>query len=326
MTVSALLEVRDLTVKFFLRRGTFRAVDRVSFAIDRGETFGLVGESGCGKTLTALSLLRLIPSPPARIAGGEILFEGRNILSLSSGEIRRLRGASIAMIFQEPMTSLNPLFTIGHQISASIELHQGGTKKSARTKTIELLERVGIPSAAERFAHYPHQFSGGMRQRVMIAMALSCHPSLLIADEPTTALDVTIQAQILDLLAGLQREYGMALLYISHNLPVVAAICDRIGVMYAGSLVEMTDRDHLFSRPLHPYTKGLIGSMPGEKAGRYLSSIPGQVCDLSSPPAGCLFHPRCGRAAEICAREKPAVTAVPPAGWVACHVQGGSRG
>ncbi len=324
--MSALLEIRDLTVQFFLKRGTFRAVDRVSFSIDRGETFGLVGESGCGKTLTALSLLRLIPSPPARIVGGEILFEGKNILSFSFGEIRRLRGASVSMIFQEPMTSLNPLFTIGHQISASIQLHQRATKRSARTKTIELLERVGIPSAEERFRHFPHQFSGGMRQRVMIAMALSCHPSFLIADEPTTALDVTIQAQILDLLADLQREYGMALLYISHNLPVVATICHRVGVMYAGNLVEMTDREHLFSHPMHPYTKGLIGSMPGEKTGRYLSSIPGQVCDLKSPPPGCLFHPRCRDAAEACTRVKPEMTPTPFAGRVACHLYGGGCG
>ncbi len=324
--MSALLEIRELTVQFFLRRGTFRAVDRVSFTIDRGETFGLVGESGCGKTLTALSLLRLIPSPPARIVGGEILFEGKNILSLSSADMRRLRGASVSMVFQEPMTSLNPLFTIGHQISASIQLHQRATKRSARGKTIELLERVGIPSAEDRFRHYPHQFSGGMRQRVMIAMALSCHPSFLIADEPTTALDVTIQAQILELLAGLQREYGMALLYISHNLPVVATICHRVGVMYAGTLVEMTDREHLFSSPMHPYTKGLIGSIPGEKTGRYLSSIPGQVCDLKSPPPGCLFHPRCGDAFEACTREKPEMAAIPLAGKVACHLYGGGHG
>ena len=324
--MSGLLEIRELTVQFFLRRGTFRAVDHLSFSIDRGETFGLVGESGCGKTLSALSVLRLIPSPPARIVAGEILFEGKNILSLSSGEMRRIRGAKVAMIFQEPMTSLNPVFTIGHQISASIELHQGLTKKSARQKTIEFLERVGIPSSQERFHHYPHQFSGGMRQRVMIAMALSCQPALLIADEPTTALDVTIQAQILDLLADLQREYGMALLYISHNLPVVATICHRVGVMYAGNLVELTDREHLFSNPLHPYTKGLIDSMPGEKTGRYLPFIPGQVCDLLTPPPGCLFHPRCSQAVKICTLKKPAIISAPSARLVACHLYGGGHG
>jgi oligopeptide/dipeptide ABC transporter ATP-binding protein len=324
--MSALLEIRDLTVQFFLRRGTFRAVDRLSFSIERGEAFGLVGESGCGKTISALSILRLIPSPPARIVGGEILFEGKNILPLSFAQMRRLRGAKVAMIFQEPMTSLNPLFTLGHQISASIELHQGLTKRPARTKTIELLERVGIPSAQERFGHFPHQFSGGMRQRVMIAMALSCQPPLLIADEPTTALDVTIQAQILDLLSDLQREYGMALLYISHNLPVVATICNRIGVMYAGNLVELTDRGHLFSKPLHPYTKGLIDSMPGEKTGRYLPSIPGQVCDLMSSPSGCLFHPRCSQAMEICSLHKPSITPVSSESFVTCHLHGGGNG
>ncbi len=321
-----LLEVRELTVEFFLRRGELRANDRVSFSLDAGETFGLVGESGCGKTITALSILRLIPSPPARIVGGEILFAGRNILALPPGEIRRLRGAKIAMIFQEPMTSLNPVFTIGHQISSSIELHQRLGKKAARRKAIELLERVGIPSAERRYPEYPHQFSGGMRQRVMIAMALSCQPSLLIADEPTTALDVTIQAQILDLIAGLQREYGMALLYISHNLPVVATICRRVGVMYAGNLVELTDREHLFADPLHPYAKGLIESMPGEKSERYLPSIPGQVCDLLEPPPGCLFHPRCGRKTEICTGEKPGIFSASSGRSVACHLYGGTHG
>ncbi len=321
-----LLDIRGLTVQFFLRRGTLRAVDRLSFSIDRAEAFGLVGESGCGKTISALSILRLIPSPPAQIAGGEIFFEGKNLLSLSGGEMRRLRGAKLAMVFQEPMTSLNPLFTIGHQISSSIELHQGLSKKPARLKTIEILERVGIPAAQERFSHYPHQFSGGMRQRVMIAMALSSQPPLLIADEPTTALDVTIQAQILDLLSDLQREYGMALLYISHNLPVVATICNRIGVMYAGNLVELTDRDHLFSNPLHPYTKGLIESMPAEKTSRYLASIPGQVCDLIDPPPGCLFHPRCSQAKEVCRIKKPSVTPVSSESFVTCHLYGGGNG
>jgi oligopeptide/dipeptide ABC transporter ATP-binding protein len=324
--MSSLLEVHGLTVQFFLRRGTFIAVDSLSLAIDRGETFGLVGESGCGKTVTALSILRLIPSPPAKIVSGKILLEGQNILSLSHGEMRRLRGARVAMIFQEPMTSLNPVFNVGHQIAASIQLHQRLTKKSARKKTIELMERVGIPSAQERFNHYPHQFSGGMRQRVMIAMALSCHPSLLIADEPTTALDVTIQAQILDLLAGIQREYGMALLYISHNLPVVATICQRIGVMYAGNLVELTEREHLFSNPLHPYTRGLIHSIPSEMSGRYLSYIPGQVCDLMSPPRGCLFHPRCSQAVNTCTLKKPATTLAPSGRLVACHLYGGGHG
>ena len=267
MTVAALLEVRDLTVQFFLKRGNFKAVDRVSFAIDRSETFGLVGESGCGKTLTALSLLRLIPSPPARITGGDIFFEGKNILSLSSGEIRRLRGASIAMIFQEPMTSLNPLFTIGHQISAGIRLHQGVGQKSARTKTIELLERVGIPSAGERFGHYPHQFSGGMRQRAMIAMALSCHPSLLIADEPTTALDVTVQSEVLALLDRLVADRRMALIFVSHDLAVVSRMTDHAIVMRAGEAVERGSIAALLASPRHPYTAAFATSAREMEAG-----------------------------------------------------------
>jgi peptide/nickel transport system ATP-binding protein/oligopeptide transport system ATP-binding protein len=303
---NALLEVKNLSIHFFTEEGVVRAVENVSFEIYPGEVLGLVGESGCGKSVTGLSLLRLIPIPPGRILSGDILLEGKGLLPLGEKEMEKVRGNDISMIFQEPMTSLNPVFTIGDQIMEAIILHQGLERAAARKRAIEMLGRVKIPSAEKRIDSYPHQLSGGMRQRAMIAMALSCQPKLLIADEPTTALDVTIQAQVLHLLKEIQGEMGMAILLITHDLGVVSEIADRVAVMYAGRIFEYGPIEAIFSRMRNPYTRGLMHSIPQltEKKNR-LNAIPGQVPDPMNLPVGCKFHPRCYLMIEDCKKEEP---------------------
>ncbi|MBX5444987.1 ABC transporter ATP-binding protein [Sphaerobacter sp.] len=302
-----LLEVRNLRTQFFTQDGVVKAVDDVSFHIMPGETLGVVGESGCGKSITAMSIMRLIPTPPGKIVSGEILFEGEDILKMSDEEVRSIRGNKIAMIFQDPMTSLNPVLTINRQISEALELHLGMSRSQARQRSIELLKMVGIPNAEERVDQYPHQFSGGMRQRVMIAMALSCNPRLLIADEPTTALDVTIQAQILDLMRNLQQEHNTALMMITHDLGVVAGMTDRIQVMYAGHIVETAPTEELFANPRHPYTVGLLNSIPrlDAQVKEKLQPIRGLPPDLIDLPDMCPFLPRCDYAREKCEQKNP---------------------
>jgi oligopeptide/dipeptide ABC transporter ATP-binding protein len=301
-----LLEVRSLTTQFFTEDGVVRAVEDVSFEIFPGEILSLVGESGCGKSVTGLSLLRLISIPPGKIVSGELLFDGRDLMELEEKEMERVRGNDISMIFQEPMTSLNPVFTIGNQIMEALQLHQNLDKKEARKKAIEMLGRVRIPSPEVRIDSYPHQLSGGMRQRAMIAMALSCQPKLLIADEPTTALDVTIQAQVLRLLKEIQGEMGMAVMLITHDLGVVAEIADRVAVMYAGRIVETGPIEAIFGEMRHPYTKGLWESIPQLKEKRRrLNAITGQVPDPMNLPAGCKFHPRCYLMIDDCKKEEP---------------------
>jgi peptide/nickel transport system ATP-binding protein len=313
------LEVRDLRTHFVTDDGVVKAVDGVSFDVRAGETLGIVGESGCGKSVTSLSILRLIAIPPGRIAGGEILFKGRNLLALNDADMRRIRGNDISMIFQEPMTSLNPVYTCGDQIMEAVILHQKVGRAEARTRAIEMLRLVGIPSPEQRVDEYPHQLSGGMRQRVMIAMALSCQPEVLIADEPTTALDVTIQAQILTLLNRLQEEMGMAILLITHDLGVVAETCDRVAVMYAGQIVEYAEVEEIFGEPRMPYTTGLLGSIPklGEHHER-LRVIPGNVPNPSEFPPGCKFHPRCPVAIDRCRVENPPLEEIRPRHWARC--------
>jgi peptide/nickel transport system ATP-binding protein/oligopeptide transport system ATP-binding protein len=317
MTETApLLSVRDLKTEFATEDGLVRAVDGVSWSIGKGRTLALVGESGCGKSVTAMSILRLIPQPPGRIAGGRILFEGKDLAAIPEREMRRIRGNRIAMVFQEPMTSLNPVYTVGDQIVEAVELHQNRTGSAAWDIAVESLRAVGIPDPARRVNEYPHQMSGGMRQRVMIAMALSCNPALLIADEPTTALDVTIQAQILDLLRKLQREREMSILLITHDLGVVAETADDVAVMYAGKIVEQADVRTLFASPRHPYTQGLFKAMPqlgGDK--RRLEVIPGMVANPLNFPVGCKFHPRCPEARPgICDRVEPELQTAVDAG------------
>ena len=300
------LEVKDLVVEFRTDRGTVKAVNGVNFDVFKGKTIGIVGESGSGKSVTALAIMGLIPNPPGRIAGGEIKFKGQSLVGLQPQEMRKIRGNKIAMIFQEPMTSLNPVYTIGNQIEEVIELHQPHLNKQQRAaKAVEMLKLVGIPSPEKRVKEYPHQLSGGMRQRVMIAIALSCEPDILIADEPTTALDVTIQAQILELMNKLQKELGMGIILITHDLGVVAETCDHVSVMYCGQIVESADVKTLFKHPQHPYTKGLMNSIPsfdstkGEKKER-LQTIEGMVPSLFNLPNGCNFQDRCNRATEAC--------------------------
>ena len=321
MENGVLLQVRDLSTFFHTLDGTARAVDGISWQIGEGEVFGLVGESGCGKSVTALSILRLVP-PPGRIEKGEILFHGRDLLRLSKREMRRVRGSQISMIFQEPMTSLNPVFTVGDQIVEAIRLHQNKSVEEARALAVEMLGRVGIPSPERRVDEYPHQMSGGMKQRVMVAMALSCQPELLIADEPTTALDVTIQAEILDLLADLQQEFHMAILLITHNLGIVAGMARRVAVMYAGEIVEHSPVEELFEKPKHPYTMCLFKSIPRldvPVAGR-LETIQGQVPSPTRWPSGCRFHPRCPYAIERCSRQGPPLEEKLPGHTAACWV------
>jgi oligopeptide transport system ATP-binding protein len=307
-----LLQVKDLRTYFYTPDGVVKAVDGVSFDLQPGETLGIVGESGCGKSVTALSIMRLIPTPPGRIVAGQVIFEGEDLLQKDPDEMRRVRGRRIAMIFQDPMTSLNPVLTVGRQISEALELHLRLDPGAARRRTIELLDMVGIPSARQRVNDYPHQFSGGMRQRVMIAMALSCNPRLLIADEPTTALDVTIQAQILELLKNLTREFHTAVMLITHNLGVVAGMCDRVLVMYAGRIVEEAPTTLLFERPAHPYTLGLLRSVPrlDEARKERLVPIEGLPPDLINLPPGCPFAPRCAFAGEKSFQERPELMAV----------------
>lgn len=314
-----LLEVQGLKTYFYTEDGVVPAVDGVDFSIDRGETLGIVGESGCGKSVTSLSIMRLIPDPPGKIVDGEILFEGSDLLKKTEAEMRKIRGNDISMIFQEPMTSLNPVFTIGNQIIEAIVLHQSLDKGAAREKAIEMLRLVGIPSPEKRVDEYPHQLSGGMRQRVMIAMALSCNPKLLIADEPTTALDVTIQAQILDLMRHLRDEFGTSIMLITHDLGVIAELAERVVVMYAGKIVERADVKLLFGDPMHPYTLGLLGSIPKltEQQSR-LQVIDGVVPDPAFMPQGCRFHPRCKEVQEICRVEEPELVKRTPGHEVAC--------
>ena len=306
---SYLLEIKGLKTHFFTDDGVSPAVDGVDYAVRKGETLGVVGESGCGKSVTALSIMRLIPEPPGKIIGGDILFEDQSLLALSKDEMRRIRGNKISMIFQEPMTSLNPVYTIGNQISEALRLHQGLSKKDAHERAIEMLQLVGIPLPERRVNEHPHQLSGGMRQRAMIAMALSCNPSLLIADEPTTALDVTIQAQILDLMVSLKADLNTAIILITHDLGVVAESAARVVVMYAGKVVEEADVYNIFEHPLHPYTEGLLESIPridrsAQKKAR-LTEIQGVVPIPSQLPDGCHFNPRCPKVMDVCRHENP---------------------
>jgi peptide/nickel transport system ATP-binding protein/oligopeptide transport system ATP-binding protein len=316
-----LLEIRSLKTHFFTDEGVARAVDGVSFAIEPHQTLGLVGESGCGKSVTSLSIMRLIPQPPGRIVEGEILFEGTDLVRLSESEMRSIRGNEISMIFQEPMSSLNPVYTVGDQIVEAIILHQKVSREEARKRAIEMLKRVGIPSPETRVDEYPHQLSGGQRQRVMIAMALSCNPSLLIADEPTTALDVTIQAQILELLKGLQQDFGMAILLITHDLGVIAETAHRVVVMYAGIVVEEADVLPLFEDPKHPYTRGLLDSIPKltRKTSR-LATIPGTVPNPLEHMPGCPFASRCSYVMEVCRVQLPLLAEVAPGHAARCHL------
>ena len=319
-----LLEVRDLYINFYTYEGVVKAIDGVSFHINERETFGLVGETGCGKSVTARAILRLIPTPPGKIERGEIIYKGVDLLKLSEAEILKYRGNEISMIFQEPMNSLNPVFTIGDQLIETIMVNQKKSREEAYEIAVEMLEKVKLPDPESIMNKYPHELSGGQRQRVVIAIALSCNPSLLIADEPTTALDVTVQAQILDLMEELKQKLGMSILMITHDLGVVAEICQRVGVMYAGNIVEMASVEDIFEKRLHPYTKGLLNAIPifGEGKKRRLEEIPGSVPNLLHPPPGCRFHPRCPFAKEICKKEKPELVEIEPGHYVRCHLYG----
>src|SRR6202046_2412545 len=321
-----LLDIRGLKTHFDTDDGTVRAVDGVDLTIERGETLGVVGESGGGKTVPAMTVLKLIQMPPGRIVEGSVLWQGRDLVPLSADEMRRIRSKEIAIVFQEPMTSLNPVYTVGQQIAETIRLHEGMNRRDALDRTIEMLRLVNIPTPERRVHDYPHQFSGGMRQRVMIAMALSCNPQLLIADEPTTALDVTIQAQILDLLAEMKAKFGMAIMLITHAMGVVAEVAQRVAVMYAGRVVEEASVEELFAHPLHPYTQGLIRSIPrldksapgGGGRKRRLEAISGTVPSLLNPPPGCRFAPRCGFASAACIEAVPELRTVTGDHKVAC--------
>ena len=320
--MATLLQVKGLKTQFFTQDGIVNAVNGISYDLAEGETLGIVGESGCGKSVGVLSIMRLIPQPPGKITAGEVLFGGRDLLKVDEAEMRSVRGNKIAMVFQDPMTSLNPVLTINQQVSEALELHLGMDRAQARKRTIELLEMVNIPKAADRVDDYPHQFSGGMRQRVMIAMALSCNPQLLIADEPTTALDVTIQAQIIDIVKRLKKELGMAIIWITHDLGVVAGLADRVNVMYAGFIIESADVKDLYADPRHPYTLGLLRSIPRLDAERKskLTPIDGLPPDLIAMPQGCPFEPRCVYAIERCAKENPSLETVSHRHQVACWV------
>ena len=323
MNNEIILEIKNLKTYFYTYEGVAKAVDGVSYQLARGEPLGVVGESGCGKSVTALSVLRLIPTPPGRVVGGEVLFKGKNLLDLTEDEMRKIRGDRISMIFQEPMTSLNPVFTVGNQIQETLQLHQGLSKKDALEKSIEMLRLVNIPSPEKAVERYPHELSGGMRQRVMIAMALACNPEILIADEPTTALDVTIQAQILDLMNKLKEELGMAIVLITHNLGVVAETTKRVIVMYAGKIVEEAETKTLFGNPRHPYTMGLLKSIPilGDKI-RYgkvrLNEIAGVVPSLYELPLGCKFSTRCPSVVGICKEKEPELKEIEEGHFSSC--------
>jgi peptide/nickel transport system ATP-binding protein/oligopeptide transport system ATP-binding protein len=315
----SLLEVRNLTTAFQTSRGEINAIEGVSFSVAPGEILGIVGESGSGKSVTALTIMGLLPKPPARVAEGEIVFDGQELTRLSEGRMERLRGSGISMVFQEPMTSLNPVLTIGEQVMETIRAHERMDPAGLRRRAVEMLERVGIPSAARRQGDYPHQMSGGQRQRVMLAIALACRPRLLIADEPTTALDVTIQAQVLDLMMDLRDELGMAIIIITHNMGVIAETADRVLVMYAGRVVEQAPVQELFDRPGHPYTQGLLGCVPTlEQDRRRLSAIAGGLPEPGRRPAGCRFAPRCPQAMEVCRAGLPEMRAVSAGHDAAC--------
>ncbi|MCL2067926.1 MAG: ABC transporter ATP-binding protein [Treponema sp.] len=321
-----ILEVKNLRTHFFTEEGVVKAVDDVSFSLRRGEVLGIVGESGSGKSVTNLSIINLIQSPPGKITGGEILFHGEDILKMNEKQLRRIRGAKISMIFQDPMTSLNPFLRISTQMIEAIRLHQKLSKKEARARAVEMLSMAGIPAAGERINDYPHQFSGGMCQRVMIAMGLSCNPEILIADEPTSALDVTIQAQILELIKDLTGKFGTAVILVTHSLGVVAGMCDAIHVMYAGRVVERGLTSDIFENPKHPYTRGLIKSVPrldGQNTER-LFSIPGQPPNVIDLPPCCPFFPRCGEAEEICKTKYPAEKDFGNGHWAACWMGDGA--
>jgi len=315
-----LLEVNNLEVAFFTKDGVVRAVNGISYAVEEGDILGVVGESGCGKSVSMMSMLRLLPEPPARIMGGQALLNGRDLLRMKSAEINRVRGAEIAIVFQDPMTSLNPVMTIGDQIAESMQVNLGLSHHQAIQKTIQLLERVGIPKPADRVKDYPHQFSGGMRQRVMIAIAISCQPKLLIADEPSTALDVTIQAQIVDLVKQLQKELDMAVIWITHDLGVIARLAKRVNVMYAGYIVEMGPIISVFKRPAHPYTIGLLGSLPGKQVAtdQDLIYIEGAPPDMIRLPKGCPFELRCPYRSDVCSDEHPPLASVGKDHQAAC--------
>ena len=319
-----LLEVDGLRTQFDTSAGIVRAVDGISYTVNEGETVGIVGESGCGKSVGALSILRLIPSPPGRIAAGRVLFGGKDLLTLPDAEMREVRGGQIAMVFQEPMTSLNPVLTIGLQLCETMELHLKLSRADAQARAVELLAMVGIAEPARRLQQYPHHLSGGMRQRVMIALALSCKPKLIIADEPTTALDVTIQAQILELMKDLTKRFGVALVIITHNLGVVARYADRVHVMYAGRIVESGTADDIYHRPAHPYTLGLLRSVPrmDRPRGERLVPIEGQPPDLTREFSGCAYRPRCRYAVDRCNRDAPLLAANGAGHWAACFEQG----
>jgi oligopeptide transport system ATP-binding protein len=323
MTDTPLMRVQNLTTRFYTEDGTVYAVNGISYDLYEGETLGIVGESGCGKSVHALSIMGLIPSPPGKVVDGSVEFKGRDLLKLSKDQMRRVRGGEIAMIFQDPMTSLNPVLTIGKQISEALTLHLGMTERQARDRTIELLDMVGIPQAEERVDSYPHEFSGGMRQRAMIAMALSCNPQVLIADEPTTALDVTIQAQIIDLVKRLRDKLGMAIIWITHDLGIVAGLAEKVNVMYAGFIVEKAPVKLLYHEPRHPYTLGLLASLPrvdkSRQQSRRLQSIGGLPPDLIGLPEGCPFRPRCRYAIDRCS-ENPPLLKVDHNHEVACWV------
>ena len=322
-----LLEVRDLHVEFHTREGLAKAVNGVNYSVRAGETLAILGESGSGKSVSSQAVMGILDSPPGFVTGGEILFKGRDLLKVSNEERRKVRGAQMAMVFQDALSSLNPVHTVGTQLGEMYRVHKGSSRKEAKLKAVELMERVGIPGAKERVNQYPHQFSGGMRQRVMIAMALALEPDLIIADEPTTALDVTVQAQVMELLAGLQREYNMGLILITHDLGVVADVADKIAVMYAGRIVETAPVHELYSRPAHPYTRGLLDSIPRlDQKGQELYAIKGLPPNLLRIPSGCAFNPRCPMAQDICRSEVPPLHAVTeedgralPGRGSACH-------
>jgi oligopeptide/dipeptide ABC transporter ATP-binding protein len=319
--MTALLDIRDLSVSFDTYQGRARVLDRASLTVNQGEIMGLVGESGCGKSVLSRSVLRIIPTPPGSIDGGQILFEGRDLLRLPQGEMRRLRGERISMIFQEPMNSLNPVFTVGNQMREVVRAHRSASRAEATDACLEMLDAVRLPEPRSVLRAFPHELSGGMRQRVMIAMALICNPALLLADEPTTALDVTVQGQILAILAELAGRQGLSILFVTHDMGVVAQLCHRVAVMYAGQVVEIADVASIFARPAHPYTQGLIASIPGRVSSGELYAIPGSVPSPIDPPPGCRFRPRCPHAkSDGCSDVAPEMVRVAPDHSVACHL------